>query len=148
MNYAERFEQVAKWAAEREKKAAQALAMATSKLQEANTQLEALYRFRAEYLSRMQQDGAAVTALQFQQLRAFLNRLGSAIAEQEAVLQKLRQEIAALQAAWQRAYCRRQGIDKIRADRLRRQQAEIERRQQGELDDRAAAKHRARKIKK
>lgn len=145
MSRAQRLEQVAELTAEQEKKAAKALAAAASRLEEAQARLETLYRFRSEY---SQPSEAAVSAFQLHELRAFLSKLGSAIEEQEAALQKLRQEYAALQLAWQRAYCRQRGIDKVRADLFRREQAVLERRLQGELDDRAAAKRRTRRVTK
>lgn len=143
MSRARRLEQVAKLTAEQEKKAAQALAAAASRLEEAKARLESLYRFRSEYF---QPSEAAMSAIQLHQLRVFLSKLGSAIEEQEATLQKLRQEYAALQSAWQQAYCRRRGIEKVRADLCRQEQAALERRLQGELDDRAVAKRRMRRV--
>ncbi len=144
MSRARRLEQLAKLTAEQEKKAAKALASAASRLEEANARLKTLYQFRSEYLKPSE---VALSAIQLHELRAFLSKLGSAIAEQEAVLQKLRQEYAALQLAWQRAYCRHRGIDKVQADLFRQEQAALERRLQGELDDRAMAKRRIRRVK-
>ncbi len=144
MSRARRLEQLAKLAAEQEKQAAKALASAASRLEEANARLKTLYRFRSEYL---QPSELALSAIQLHQLHAFLRGLSSAIAEQEAALQKLRQEYAALQLAWQRAYCRHRGIDKVQADLFRQEQAALERRLQGELEDRAVAKRRIRRMK-
>lgn len=140
MSRVQRLEQAAEFAAEQEKKAAKALGQAASRLEEANARLEALCRFRGEYLSYLKPGGVAVSARQLLELHTFLSRLGRAIEEQEAVLQKLRQEHAALQSAWQRAYCRRRGIEKIRENWLRREQLASERKLQRELDDRAAAR--------
>ena len=137
MSRAQRFEQVAKLTAEREKKAAEALVASAKRLEEAKARLETLYRFRSEYLLHLQPDGGVMSAIWLQQLRAFLSNLSRAIEEQEVVLQKLRQEHAALQLAWQRAHCRHRGIEKVQADFLRRQQLTAERRLQRELDDRA-----------
>lgn len=138
MNHLQRFERLAKWIAERERQAASALAAAARKIEEAQTRLATLQRFRREYLKQWLPDGAAVSALKFFELRAFLSHLSYAIEEQEAALQKLRQEHAALQLAWQRVRCRQRGIEKMQADWLRRQQLAAERRAQRELDDRAA----------
>ncbi|GAB6067256.1 hypothetical protein JCM13664_05740 [Methylothermus subterraneus] len=138
MSEALRFERLTRWIAERERQAASALAAAVRKLEEAQTRLATLQRFRREYLQQWLSDGVAVSALEFFELRAFLSNLSRAIEEQEAALQKLRQEHAALQLAWQRVRCRQRGIEKMRADWLRRRQLAAERRAQRELDDRAA----------
>lgn len=137
MSRVQRLEQVAKLTAEREKKAAEALAASAKRLEEAKARLDTLYRFRSEYLLYLQPSEVAMSAIWLQQLRAFLSNLSGAIEEQEAALQKLRQEHAALQSAWQKAHCRHRGIEKVQADFLRRQQLTAERRLQRELDDRA-----------
>lgn len=138
MSQARRLGQVAKLTAEQEKRAAEALTASAQRLEEAQTRLETLYRFRAEYLLYLQPSETVMSAIQLHQLRAFLGNLGNAIEEQEATLQRLRQEHAALQLAWQQAHCRHRGVGKVQADLLRRQQLTTERKLQRELDDRAA----------
>ncbi len=138
MNRVKRLEQIAQWAAEQEKRAAKALAACAQRLEEAKAKSETLHRFRAEYLLKLKASQTPTNALRLAEWRAFLDKLSRAIEEQEGVLERLRQEHAARQLAWQRAYCRCLGIEKVRAKLLCRQKLALERSLQREQDDRAA----------
>jgi flagellar export protein FliJ len=138
MRQAKRLEQVAQWAAEQEKQAAKALAACAQKLEEAKAKLETLQRFRAEYLQKFTTCESVSLALRLAEWHAFLSQLSRAIEAQEGMLERLRQEYAARQFAWQRAHCRCLGIEKVRAKLLCRQKLAAERSLQREQDDRAA----------
>ncbi|MCX8049938.1 MAG: flagellar export protein FliJ [Methylohalobius sp.] len=148
MNRIQRLEQAAKFAAEQEKKAASALTTSALRLEQAQAQLEVLRRFRSEYLVRLNRGESSLSAGQLLELRAFLNRISCAIEEQETLLGKLRQEHAALQAAWQQACCRRRGIEKVQAGWLYRERLAAEQKLQRELDDRAAARRKMGQVEK
>lgn len=134
--------------ARKEEEAARAVSRAAQELDRAKAQLETLQRFRREYASRIQRQNPVMNARQLQEYRAFLANLGRAIEEQQAALQRMRQQHAALERDWRQLHCRLRGVGKFQ-DRLKRQEDQRrERRLQAEMDDRSAARHRRTKVNK
>lgn len=142
MKRSQRLQPVREFTARKEAEAAKAMTQAAEKLAQAKAQLETLQRFRREYVIRIQQQNPIMNAGQLQEYRAFLANLGRAIEEQQAVLQQMRQQHAALERNWRQLHCRLHGIGKFQ-DRLRHlENRSRERRQQAEMDDRSAARYR------
>lgn len=141
-----RLQQMAEFINERESEAGRALSQAAKEVERVQAQLEALCRFRNDYVKRLQ-EGKVMNAIQLHEYRAFLSSLGRAIGDQETALAKMRQEYAALRQTWRQAHCRSQGIRKMQAKLVQQERQSLERCLQREQDDRAAARRRKKTAK-
>ncbi len=142
MKRSRRLQKVVDFTAEQEREVAEILARSNRQIDETLAQIEAMRRFRDEYCARLQHQDMTMNARQLNEYRAFLTQLGRAIEEQEANLQTMRQEHAALQRSWRQVHCRHRGVGKVQQKFARQEQKLLERRMQGELDDRSAARRR------
>lgn len=143
MKRLKRLQPVVTYVTETENGAAKALADLAGQLQASQAKLVELQQFQSLYSAKLYQPEKAMTAQQLREYRVFLANIGHAIQNQQQKIEQIRQQFAAGQKAWQQAYCRKQGVQKIQAKLLKQRDKLEESANQREMDDRAARKWRS-----
>lgn len=124
-----------------ERRLAQGLAAGERKVEEAQSKLQELERYRCEYEKQLsQRAGRGIGAMDLRDYQVFLARLADAIHQQQAIVQRARTERDAERLRWQEAAKR----SKVLGHVVERWQSEerrmFERREQYESDERAQRK--------
>lgn len=133
-----RLRPVKRVAESRESAAARVLGDTQKKMRHQEAKLEDLRRYHKEYLERFETTARqGMAASQMQEYRLFLEKLDSAIKEQEKVVLASKSECLSRKEQWQEKRVRTQALGKV-MDRF--QSAELkalEKREQDEMDDRS-----------
>lgn len=145
MNRSRRMEPVVRVAGRREEDAARDLAQQREVLARHESQLRELHAYRTEYLERLRgQSGGGVNASRLQDYRVFLDKLDTAIGQQERIVAHQRREVDRFQQRWMDLRTRCNAMDKA-VERIRREERrEAERREQQASDEHASQRHRTR----
>ncbi|WP_347987193.1 flagellar export protein FliJ [Methylomonas sp. AM2-LC] len=118
--------------------ALQFLGRTQQKLTEQQTQLEQLQKYRLENRAGLaQQQAAGLTIMQFQELRAFADKLDKAIAGQQTLLANYEQDLHRARKNWEESHHRTQSMEKISAQAKAEELKAENRREQIEMDARA-----------
>lgn len=146
MNRIKRIAPIVELAETREKQAVQAYGKQQQKLEEARKALNSLRSFRENYSALFSQSGTrGIGVRQLNEYRAFLAKIGVAIAEQERVVECAENEVQKARVVWESAHGHTLGMHKV-LDKLQAEQSRMEqKREQLEQDDRAC--HRGSGIK-
>lgn len=121
-----------------EQKLAQSLAAQQRRVSDAEAKLLELERYRGEYEQGLtQRAGAGIGVAQLRDYQAFLGRLGEAIRQQQAVVQRACAERDAEQLRWQQAARRVKAIDHLAEQWLTEERRAEDRRDQRDTDERA-----------
>jgi flagellar FliJ protein len=121
-----------------ERRLALGLAAIERKVADAETKLQELERYRADYDKQFAQragGGIGVTALRDYQ--AFLARLSEAIKQQQAVVKRAQSERDAERQRWQEAAKRSKALDHVVEQWQTEERRASDRREQRESDERA-----------
>jgi flagellar FliJ protein len=129
-------------AAEAERQAALGLAEGQARLADAERRLGELQRYQHEYrLSLQQRTSHGIDATQLRAFHGFLARLDEALAQQELLVTRAREEAEALRVRWIDATRRVRVVGKV-IERARSDERDAEeRREQADLDERALRAH-------
>jgi len=138
-------EPVVRVAGRREEDAARELAKQRELLARYEKQLQELQGYRNEYLDRLQdQTGAGVNSSRLQDYRVFLDKLDTAIGQQERVVAHQQNEVQRFHQRWVTLRTQCDAMDKA-VERIRREERrQTERREQHESDEHATQQYRAR----
>jgi flagellar FliJ protein len=139
MTRSERLRPVLSVAEEQDRTAARALAQCRRRLQQQEARLAELEQYQADYAQRFRQGaGDGLGAARLSDYRAFLERLGEALRQQQALIESIRAECAGLERRWAAARARLDALGRVSA-RYHRQELMVRaRREQAETDERAA----------
>jgi flagellar FliJ protein len=120
-----------------EKRLAQSLAAYERRVNEAETKLQELTRYRGEYEQQYtQRAGAGMGVMELRDYQAFLARLNEAMRQQQAVVQRVRAERDAERTRWQDAARRVKAIDHVVTQWRGDERRSEDRRDQRETDER------------
>jgi flagellar export protein FliJ len=125
-----------KLAALREQNAARAFASSNAKLEQARQQADQLENYGREYEQAFRTIDTPLSASQLLNFHGFFGQLSAIQTQQEQTVQQRSTEQEAARQRWLEAYTRIQLLERIRQQRLAREQLEQEKRLQRELDDR------------
>ena len=121
-----------------EKRLAQSLAAYERRVNEAETKLQELTRYRGEYEQQYtQRAGAGIGVTELRDYQAFLARLSDAMRQQQAVVQRARAERDAERLKWQDAAKRVKAIDHVVTQWQNEERQIADRREQRDTDERA-----------
>jgi flagellar FliJ protein len=121
-----------------EQEALQFLGRTQQKLSEQQIQFEQLQKYRLENQAGLaQQQAAGLTIMQFQELRAFADKLDKAIAGQHSILLNYEQDLQRARKNWEESHHRTQNMEKINAQAKTEELKAEHRREQIEMDARA-----------
>ncbi len=138
MTRSERLQPVLSVAEEQDRAAALALARCRQRLQQQEARLAELQQYQADYARRFRQGaGDGLGAARLSDYRAFLDRLGEALRQQQALIESIRAECAGLERRWMAARMRLDALGKVSARYHRQELLERERREQAETDERS-----------
>jgi flagellar export protein FliJ len=137
MNRATRLEPIAEYAGKVEDEAARRLAASASAIQRKEAELAQLTSYLAEYRQRLDAEQHGADPLRWQNGRAFLARLCSAVAAQEAELQKAVERYRLEVDRWRESYRRSKSLDQFIEKGHREAHQALEKRAQAELDEQA-----------
>jgi flagellar protein FliJ len=120
-----------------EKRLAQSLAAFERRVNEAESKLQELIRYRGEYEQQLtQRAGGGIGVLELRDYQAFLARLNEAARQQQAVVQRVRAERDAERARWQDAARRVKAIDHVVTQWQSEERRLADRREQNATDER------------
>ena len=137
MNRASRLEPIAEFAGKVEDQAARRLAASATAIQNKEQELTQLRSYLAEYRQRLTAEQQSTDSLRWQNGRAFLSRLCTAVAAQEAELQKAVERYRVEAERWRESYRRSKSLDQV-VERGHREATEVlQKRAQAELDEQA-----------
>lgn len=125
--------------AERKRKQAdQWLSQSQSKVQQAEATLEQLRSYHSDYANNFYQVGASgISPGQIQTHQAFMQKLRSAVQQQENALQMDRAQLEKVKEYWQDAYQHFKAVEML-VDKIKRQESQLAEKQlQKELDERS-----------
>ena len=133
-----RFQPVKRVAESRENDAARELGHSQKRMRDQEAKLDDLKRYHQEYLERFETTARqGMSANQMQEYRVFLEKLDTAIKEQEKVVLASKSECNSRKEQWQQKRVRTQALGKV-MDRFKSAELKIkEKREQDESDDRS-----------
>ncbi len=136
-----RFKPIQKLASHKERKAAAALGESIKQREAACRRLDELREYHAEYLERFASaTRAGVSGRQILEYQVFINKLEAAIAQQEEVVSRSKQDCDLSKARWRGRYTKSKAMDHV-VDRMRQAERQAhERQEQSESDERAQRK--------
>jgi flagellar export protein FliJ len=137
MNRAFGLEPIAEFAGKVEDEAARRLAASASAIQKRERELEQLRSYLAEYRQRLAAEQQSTDSLRWQNGRAFLSKLCTAVGVQEAELQKAVEGHRLETERWRESYRRSKSLDQIVERGHREADQELQKRAQTELDEQA-----------
>jgi flagellar FliJ protein len=138
MKHGDSLKTVARLAGNDEREMACRMSECRVKMEMDEQQLQSLQQYRGQYLDAFHEAGAdCLHAAQLQDYRVFLGRLDQAIGQQQQVLQQSRQAFEDLHLQWLKLHGESKALQKLIANRQRRNMQEQARSEQKELDERA-----------
>ena len=137
MTRSKRMQPVQRVAHSREQTAVQKLGESQQYLEAQRAKLEELRAYRDQYARDFEaSSGMGIDAARLQDYRVFLNRLGEAIRQQEALITQCCSQHEQTRQQWVETRSHSQAIDKV-VDRYRQQERrEYDRKEQQEQDER------------
>ncbi len=140
MSRASRMQPVQRHARQREDRAAREMRESQTRLEQQEQQLELLRQYREEYLRNWQvTSGAGVSMVQMRNYRSFLERIGSALEQQQAAVQGAREDLERARNGWLSRRRRREAVSKVQQRLGEEERRDWQRREQKETDDWVAA---------
>lgn len=138
MTRAKRIEPVQDLAEDAERKLAVSFVAFERRVAEAEAKLQELERYRTEYQQQFsQRAGRGMGATDLRDYQAFLARLGEAIRQQQAVVQRVQAERDAERQRWQAAARKAKALDHV-IDKWRTEERRVQnQREQRDTDERA-----------
>ena len=141
MTRSKRMQPVQRLAHNREQEAVQKLGRSQQYLDAQKTKLEELRAYREQYARDFAASGGAgFGATRMQDYRLFLNRLGEAIRQQEALMAQFQSQHEQNRRHWIESRSHSQAIDKVVDGYRRQENRKQERREQQEQDEHAQRK--------
>lgn len=138
MKRSKRLQVVLDLAERKRKQADQWLSQSQSKVQQGETTLEQLRSYYSDYANNFYQVGASgISPGQIQTHQAFMQKLRSAVQQQEKALQMDRAQLEKVKEYWQDAYQHFKAVEML-VDKIKRQESQLAEKQlQKELDERS-----------
>ena len=134
----ERLEPVFDIATNREQHAAQAFGAAAERLQEAEKKLAELERYAVEYRAALHaRTAGGIDVTQLRAFHGFIAKLGDAIHQQGAIVERARDDYALLRERWLEASRRTRAVGKVIEHAGTEERRAFERREQNDNDERA-----------
>lgn len=136
MTKADRLKPVSKIADERERAAAQALALAQKNYLQRQQRLEELTTYRSEYASQYADNpNLARPMVLLNDFRVFLARLDHAIVQQQGVVESARRDYEKKKRDWLKEHTKVKALEKVIERAAEQEQVIAGRKEQKELDD-------------
>lgn len=124
--------------AKNEKQALEEMGKAQNKKQQAQLQLESLENYHQEYKVKYQvTHESGVNISQLLEFRAFIDKLGKAIREQQQTVLQKENELNNARKAWERLHQKSKSLQKVCDSALAEEVKLEDKREQKEQDDRA-----------
>ncbi|WP_372598859.1 flagellar export protein FliJ [Amphritea sp.] len=138
MKRSKRLQVVLDLAERKRKQADQWLSQSQSKVQQGEATLEQLRSYHSDYANNFYQVGASgISPGQIQTHQAFMQKLRSAVQQQENALQMDRAQLEKVKEYWQDAYQHFKAVEML-VDKIKRQESQLAEKQlQKELDERS-----------
>lgn len=137
MKGSRRLRPVVRLAQQRERDAARQLGNDLRQVEQEQKQLDSLIEYRDQYAADYQSAGReGLSAIQLRDYQLFLQRLDSAIMQQQQKLMACRRYCEQSQAEWQHKHGRSKMIDKLVENRRQAEDRLRDEQEQRELDDR------------
>ena len=134
----ERLEPVFDIATNHERCAAQAFGAAAARLQEAEKKLAELERYAVEYRAALHaRTTGGIDVTQLRAFHGFIAKLGDAVSQQGAIVDRAREDCALLRQRWLDASRRTQAVGKVIEHASTEERRVVERREQNDSDERA-----------
>lgn len=134
----ERLEPVLDIAANNERRAAQVFGAAAERLQDAEKRLAELERYAVEYRAALHaRTAGGIDVTQLRAFHGFIAKLGDAISQQGAIVDRAREDCALLRQRWLEASRRMQAVGKVIEHASTEERRVVERREQNANDERA-----------
>lgn len=132
----QRLQIVLQMAERKEEEAQQELLQAQARVQREKDKLAQLQQYQGEYMNNLKaQTGRQISAMQYQAMTQFINRLSVAIGEQRRQVQMVTMALERVQEKWRQLYQKRKKmgefIERCRMDEAREQ----DKREQRMLDE-------------
>jgi flagellar protein FliJ len=141
MTRAKRLQPVQDLVDDTQRRLAASLATAERRLSESEAKLQELERYRSEYEQQFSQSaGRGIGAAALRDYQAFLARLGEAIRQQDALVQRVRSDRDAERLRWQDAAKRARALGHVVEQWQNEELRTADRREQRETDERAQRK--------
>jgi flagellar FliJ protein len=138
MTRAKRLQPVQEIVDDAQRRLASSLATAERRLAESEAKLRELERYRGEYEQQFSHSaGRGIGAAALRDYQAFLARLGEAIRQQQALVQRVRSDRDAEQLRWQDAAKRAKALGHVVEQWRTEERRTADRREQRETDERA-----------
>ena len=136
-----RFKPIHKIAAHRERKAAAALGESLKQREAARQRLEDLRQYRAEYLERFASATRnGLSASQIMEYQVFINKLETAISQQEEIVNQSQQDCDSSKQDWRGSYTKSKAMENV-LGRMKKAELNSQRKkEQSEMDERAQRK--------
>ncbi len=137
MSPSKRLSPVQRVAQSREQKAARHMGESHKNLLAEEAKLVQLKQYHEEYLLRFEQAARkGINSSQLQEYRAFLDKLGGAINQQERVVADRKVDHGSKKDDWRETHTRTQALDKVVRRYQQQEQKSADRQEQKESDDR------------
>ena len=141
MKRAQRLRPVQDIVEDAQKRLAQSVAAFEKRVLEGENKLQELIRYKAEYEQQFsQRAGRGIGATDLRDYQAFLARLGEAIKQQQALVNRARSEHQAERVKWQEALKRSRALNHVVEQWQAEERHVKDRRDQRESDERAQRK--------
>ena len=136
-----RFKPIQKLASHKERKAAAALGESLKQREAAQQRLDELREYRSEYLERFASaTRAGVSSRQILEYQVFINKLETAIGQQEEIVSRSQQDCDSSKAQWRGRYSKSKAMEHV-IERMRQaERKDQQRKEQSESDERAQRK--------
>lgn len=136
MTRSKRMQPVVEVTVNREREAARRLGELRQRQQAAEQRLQELIQYREDY-ARQFAAGGSLSAARLQDYRVFLGRLNQAVEQQQALVERARQDCVAQQTRWMELHTRVQALGKVVSRYRDSERSDRDRREQKEADQRA-----------
>jgi len=136
-----RFKPIQKIASHKERKAAAALGESIKQREEAQQRLQELRQYHADYLKRFA--GATrggLSGSRILEYQIFINKLETAIAKQEEIVNQSKQACDTSKAHWRGRYTKSKAMENAVGRLQKAERSDQNRKEQSESDDRAQRK--------
>jgi flagellar FliJ protein len=141
VNRAKRLQPVQEVVGDAERRLAQSVGAFDRRVREAEAKLQELERYRVEYEQQFaQRAGQGISASGLRDYQAFLSRLGEAVRQQQALVQRAVTERDAEHLRWQQAAKRAKALDHVVGQWQADERRATDRREQRDTDERGQRK--------
>ncbi len=143
MRKSQRLQVIVDLNAANEKTALEELGKWQTKKHEVQAQLESLRQYQQEYGDKYQTTSqSAINIDKLLEYRAFINKIGKAVEEQEQAVTEIEDKLGLARKSWERQHQKTESLQKVCHSALAAEEQIEDKREQREQDDRSSRKSR------